>query len=73
MELRDELVAYQARRELVDKRIWDERRDTSIELRWRQLNAAYALGKALGLDQKDQNDAGVSDTWVRLKTQISTK
>jgi hypothetical protein len=68
MNLREELIAYQKRWALVEKKIQEERQNTPIELRWKQLNAAYTMGKGMGLTQSKLNEAGVFEIWTRLKT-----
>ena len=70
MELRDELIAYQKRWELVGRKVWEERRNAPLELRWRQLNAAYAMGQRMKLTRDDLSETGVFELWARLKTQM---
>ncbi len=72
MDLREELIAYQKRQALVEEKLKEERQNAPIELRWQQLNAAYALGKWLELSYEDSNEARVYELWARLKTQIVT-
>jgi hypothetical protein len=47
MTLNDDLKAYKARWAEVEAVVQEERRSASIERRWKQLNAAYALAKGL--------------------------
>jgi len=67
MTLKDELRAYRTRWVEVDAVVAEERRTASIELRWQQLNAAYAIAIGLGLRQEDTSEAGVFEKWVKLK------
>lgn len=67
MQLRDELIAYQVRWANVDAQVKEQRRKTSMELRWRQLNAAYAMAVGLGLLQEDNSDVEVIEKWAKLK------
>jgi hypothetical protein len=67
MSLKDELRAYRTRWVEVDAVVAEERRMASIELRWQQLNAAYAMAIGLGLRQEDTSEAGVFERWVKLK------
>jgi hypothetical protein len=73
MNLREELIAYQKRWMLVEKKIREERQNTPIELRWKQLNAAYTMGKEMGLTQSKSNEAGVFETWTTLKILMMKK
>jgi hypothetical protein len=43
MTLKDELKAYQSRWAEVETVVAEERRTASLELRWKQLNAAFGL------------------------------
>lgn len=67
MTLKDDLKAYQARWAEVEAAVEEERRTASIELRWKQLNAAYAMAKSLGMIQPDPSEAGVYERWAKLK------
>jgi hypothetical protein len=67
MTLKDELRAYRTRWVEVDAVVAEERRTASIQLRWQQLNAAYAMAIGLGLRQEDTSEAGVFERWVKLK------
>ena len=67
MALKDDLKAYQARWVEVEAVVKEERRTASLELRWRQLNTAYAMAKGLGLLRKDPSEAGVLERWAKLK------
>jgi len=59
MTMKDEFKAYQARWAEVEAVVQAERRTASLELRWQQLNAAYQMGKSLGLQQPDQGELEV--------------
>ena len=67
MALKEDLKAYQARWAQVDAAVKEERRAASLEVRWQQLNAAYAMAKGLGLLREDPSEAGVFDLWAKLK------
>jgi hypothetical protein len=67
MDLRDELIAYQKRWELVEKKVQEERNNAPLELRWRQLNSAYAMGERMNLPRIDPSEKGVFEIWARLK------
>jgi len=67
MALKDDLKAYQARWTEVEAVVKEERRTASIELRWQQLNSAYAMAKGLGLLQANPDEAGVFERWAKLK------
>ncbi len=67
MGIKEDLQAYQARWAEVDAIIKEERRSASIELRWKQLNSAYAIAKGLGLIRPDPSEAGVIERWAKLK------
>jgi hypothetical protein len=43
----------------VDLIVKEERRTVPFELRWQQLNSAYALAKGLGFVREDPSEAGV--------------
>ena len=67
MSLKSDLLAYRERWAAVDAFQQEERRTASLELRWRQLNAAYGLAKGLGLLQPDPSEMEVFERWARLK------
>jgi hypothetical protein len=67
MTMKDDLVAYQARWADIESAVAEGRRNASLELRWRQLNAAYAMAQGLGLLQRDPSEAGVHAQWAMLK------
>jgi len=65
--LREDLQADQARWAEVDAVIKEQRRSASLELRWRQLNAAYAMAKELGFVRPDPVNFEVIARWAKLK------
>lgn len=66
---RDMLEAYQSRWQAVNDFEMLERQQTSITLRWRQMNALFAMASALGLvmphDETSENDVTIG-RWNRL-------
>jgi hypothetical protein len=73
MSLKDDLKAYQARWAEVEAVVKEERRTASLELRWRQLNTAYAMARGLGLLREDTSEAGVFERWVKLKEKAANQ
>jgi hypothetical protein len=67
MTLKDDLKAYRARWAEVEAVVNEERQTASFELRWQQLNTAYAMAKGLGLLREDPSEAGVFERWAKLK------
>ena len=67
MTLKEDLKAYQSRCAEVEAVVAEERRIASLELRWQQLNAAWAMAIGLGMRQEDTSEAGVFERWVKLK------
>ena len=67
MSLRDDLRAYRERWLAVEEIERQEQRNASLELRWRQLNAAYGMAKELGLLRSDPSESGVFERWAKLK------
>lgn len=51
----------------------EERRTASLELRWQQLNTAYAMAKGLGLLREDPSEAGVFERWAKLKEKAANQ
>jgi hypothetical protein len=72
MTLKDDLIAYLANWAEVDAVVAEERRTASLELRWKQLNAAYAIGVGLGLNQQDPSETGVIERWAKLKEKANS-
>jgi hypothetical protein len=73
MTLKDDLQAYQAHWADVDAIAAEERRTASLELRWQQLNAAYAMAIGLGLHLKDPSERGVIERWAKLKERAASQ
>jgi len=71
--LKEELQADQVRWAEVNAVIKEQRRSASLELRWRQLNAAIAMAKGLGLVRPDTVEAGVVERWAKLKEQAANR
>jgi hypothetical protein len=44
-----------------------EAHEASLEQRWCQLNAAYVMGRELGLSTRPSEEREVRQRWVRLK------
>ena len=73
MALKKDLLAYQARWAAVEAVQRNERINASLELRWRQLNAAYGIAKGLGLLKPDPSEAGVFERWAKLKEKLTSQ
>ena len=73
MPLTDDLKVYQARWATVNAFVAEERRNASLELRWQQLNSAYAMAKGLGLVHEDPSEAGVFERWAKLKEKAASQ
>jgi len=73
MTLKDDLKAYQAGWDEVEALIKEERKVASLELRWRQLNSAYAMARGLGLLREDLSEAGVIERWAKLKEKTASQ
>ena len=73
MTLKNDLKAYQTRWAQVEKVVQEERRTASLELRWKQLNSAYAMAKGLGMLQADPSELKVFQTWTRLKVKAASQ
>jgi hypothetical protein len=73
MSLKQDLQTYQARWQAVEAIQLAERQSASIELRWRQLNAAYGMAKGLGLLQPDASEMEVFIRWAKLKEKATSK
>ena len=67
MSINQDLRAFQARWKAVEEIQAEERKSASLELRWRQLNAAYGIAKGLGLLQPDLSEMEVFERWAKLK------
>lgn len=73
MSHKADIQAYQQRWQQVEAVQADERRSASLELRWRQLNAAYGLAKSLGLIKPDPSEYEVYARWAKLKEVMLTR
>jgi hypothetical protein len=73
MAIRDDLIAYKARWEEVNAFIAEERRSASIELRWRQLNAAWGMAIGLGLRKADPSENEVHARWAKIKEKAANQ
>jgi len=71
MSLKDYLRNYAAGWEEVDSVVREERRTASLELRWQQLNTAYALSKGSGLLKGNPSEMDVYQRWAKLKREIT--
>jgi hypothetical protein len=67
MSQKAEIQAYQQRWKHIEAVQAAEKRCASLELRWRQLNAAYGLAKSLGLIKPDPSEYEVYARWAMLK------
>jgi hypothetical protein len=60
--------AFRNRWQAVSTAEMEERREASLELRWRQLNALWRLAAGLGLlPEEAEGVQEVRERWVRLK------
>ena len=73
MTLKDDWKAYQARWAEVEAVVSEERRTASLEVRWRQLNAAFAMAQGLGLLREDPSEVEVFERWARLKEKAESQ
>jgi N-acetylglutamate synthase/N-acetylornithine aminotransferase len=73
MALKQDLHSYQARWKAVEEIQAQERKSASLELRWRQLNAAYGIAKGLGLLQPDLSEMEVFERWAKLKEKTTDR
>jgi hypothetical protein len=73
MTLKDDLIAYNARWDEIEAVIKEERKAASIELRWRQLNAAFGMAKGLGLVQPDPSEYDVFAKWAKIKEKAASQ
>ncbi len=70
MTLKSDLKDYRERWKIIEEVQAAERRAASMELRWRQLNAAYGMAKSLGLLRSDPSEYEVYSLWAMLKEKI---
>lgn len=73
MTFKNDLKAYKSRWSHVEKVIQEERRTASLELRWKQLNTAYAMAKSLGMLHADPGEMSVFQTWAQLKEKAASQ
>ena len=73
MTLKDDMKAYLARWTEVEAIVKEERRLASLELRWQQLNTAFAMAKVLGMLQEDPSEVGVFERWAKLKEKTASQ
>ncbi len=71
MTLKEDIQAWAARWQIVEARQAEELRLASIEQKWRQLSAACALARGLGLLQEDPSEAEVYERWAILKEKLA--
>ena len=67
MDLKQLMQVYQAGWKAVEEVQREERRTATMDLRWRQLNAAFGLAKGLGILQPDSTEEEVIKRWAILK------
>lgn len=73
MTFKNDLAAYRARWAAVEAFHQDELRTATMELRWRQLNAAYGLARALGILRPDPSEAEVWEKWAKIKEKMASQ
>jgi hypothetical protein len=73
MAFKELVQVYQARWKAIEEIQMEERRSASLELRWRQLNAAYGLAKGLGLLQPDPTELEIIKRWALLKEEATSQ
>ena len=67
MTLKDDLIAYRARWQVVAKIELEELRKTSVETKWQQLNSIISLAIRLGIFKADPSEEVVYKKWAKLK------
>jgi hypothetical protein len=67
-----EIAEYRRRWQAVNEVEEMERRASTMEERWRQINAMIGMARALGLDltQLDEDDLIVYERWAQIKSKI---
>ena len=73
MTFKDDIKEYRSRWSQVETFIQAERRSASPELRWKQLNSAYALAKGLNLLKADPSETKVFQIWAQLKEKVASQ
>jgi hypothetical protein len=63
----ENMRAFRDRWQTVNDIELQELRSASMELKWQQLNAIFAMAKALDLLQPDPSEAEVHQRWAMLK------
>lgn len=71
MAAKEDIQAYLARWKIVEEAQMEEQRTASVDLRWRQLNAAYGLARSLGLLARDASKMEVRKKWAFLKNKAT--
>jgi len=71
MAHKDDLKAYKKRWEAVEAVQREESLNSSLELRWKQLNSIYGIAQGLGLIQPDLSEYGVYERWAALKEKMT--
>jgi hypothetical protein len=67
MTLKDDVIAYKERWRAVAEIEEQELRRTSIETKWRQLNAIISLAIRMGIFKPDTSEELVYQRWAKLK------
>jgi hypothetical protein len=70
---KSDIAAYKARWTEVEAFQREERRFAPLALRWRQLNAAYGMGKSLGWLKPDPTEIGVHERWAMLREKATSQ
>lgn len=73
MTLKDDMKDYLARWAEVNAFVAKERKTASIDLRWKQLNAAYGMAKGLDLLKEDPSETGVFELWAKIKEKLANQ
>ena len=73
VSLKQDMRSYRERWKAVEEIQAEERRSASLDLRWRQLNAAYGMAKGLGLLQPDPTEVGVFERWAKLREKATNQ
>lgn len=73
MTLKDDLKAHQNRWAEVNASVDEARGSASLELRWRQLNAAYPIAIGLELPRQDSGESQVFERWAKSKEKTANQ
>ncbi len=68
----DDLKAYRKRWDAVNAIQKEERLNSSIILRWQQLNSIFGMAQGLGIIQPDLSEIGVYERWAKLKENLTS-